>query len=62
MFFSKIVAALVAAVVLVVGVAALVAAAALGAGVAHWHHHDAQHDTGFKAYSEHNPPLDGIAA
>lgn len=62
MFFSKIVAALVAAIVLVVGVAALVAAAALGAGFAHWHHHDAQHATGFKAYSEHNPPLDGIAA
>lgn len=49
MFFSKI-------------VAALVAAAAVSTGFAHWHHHDAQHDTGFKAYSEHNPPLDGIAA
>ncbi len=62
MFFSKIVAALVAVIVLVVGVAALVAAAAVSTGFAHWHHHDAQHATGFKAYSEHNPPLDGIAA
>lgn len=62
MFFSKIVAALVAAIVLVVGVAALVAAAALGAGVAHWHHHDAQHDTGFKAYGIRHEHIDGIAA
>lgn len=49
MFFSKIVAALVAAVVLVVG-------------VAHWHHHDAKHDTGFKAYSIRHEHIDGIAA
>lgn len=61
MFFSKIVAALVAAIVLVVCVAALVAAAALGAGVAHWHHHDAQHAP---AQGVQHPPehIDGIAA
>lgn len=49
MFFSKI-------------VAALVAAAAVVAGVAHWHHHDAQHATGFKAYGIRHEHIDGIAA
>lgn len=49
MFFSKI-------------VAALVAAAAMSAGVAHWHHHDAQHDTGFKAYGIRHEHIDGITA